>query len=635
MTDTQLSPVETHLISGFREDLNSGGEEAFSRVLNGIIDCVKKKYADAQVRLGTPFVKYLHNAVARYNRVKTLATGTTPRSIIGPGNLYISIGVDYKEKRIGTETLDPLLQLSKHILIEGTGGIGKTFLLRYLFLNTAHRGEYIPVLLDLRKISQLSGKLSIPELIYTCLKSFDISLDPEQFEFSLGLGKYCFLMDGFDEIKSSLANESAVAIQEFCAKYPDNPCIITSRPRQGTRHLETFTVVRSCPLTMDQAVSLSKKLWEEDEKTLAFCKELETGLFEKHKDFAENPLLLSMMFLTFMRNNSISDRLAEFYRKAFDALYNAHDSNNKGYYVREFACKELDEPGFKDILMHFCFQSYMHEEYEFTEEQILGKLRKSIEKFGYKDLKAEDYLKDLRQVVCLIVEDGEISRFSHRSFQTYFAACYTATLTDERQKKLFEALLYDPKAERKIDYFDLLLQIEGSRFAENALEQPLRTLQEELATHNHPDVYLMRQLHFYFPLLVERDGKAEKFIYTTAYSALLRYGEYSLCIALFKKYMPPCEVYLSDTEEQYLINSILKVKGVDPVSLIGRRVRFAIKFAEIDACSVMGYKERMELLKLLSRSFGIPQLISSIDHWLSDLDRQRQESSDRSFIDDL
>ena len=631
MTDTQLSPVETHLISGFREDLNSGGEEAFSRVLNGIIDCVKKKYADAQVRLGTPFVKYLHNAVARYNRVKTLATGTTPRSIIGPGNLYISIGVDYRGKRIGTETLDPLLQLSKHILIEGTGGIGKTFLLRYLFLNTAHRGEYIPVLLDLRKISQLSGKLSIPELIYTCLKSFDISLDPEQFEFSLGLGKYCFLMDGFDEIKSSLANESAVAIQEFCSKYPDNPCIITSRPRQGTRHLETFTVVRSCPLTMEQAVSLSKKLWEEDEKTLAFCKELEAGLFEKHKDFAENPLLLSMMFLTFMRNNRISDRLAEFYRKAFDALYNTHDSNNKGYYVREFACKELDEPGFKDILMHFCFQSYMHEEYEFTEKQILGKLRKSIEKFGYKDLKAEDYLKDLREVVCLIVEDGEIFRFSHRSFQTYFAACYTATLTDERQKKLFEALLSDTKAWRKMDYFDLLLQIEGSRFAENALEQPLRALQEELAEHKHPYLYLMRQLYHAFNASVCVEESAV--IYFKCYPYKFLFNNDSLCIDLFQKHMPPHEVHLSCTEEQYLVNCIRKIKGLDSLHSIAES--FAIKFAEIDACSVMGYKERMELLKLLSHSFGIPQLISSIDHWLSDLDRQRRESSDHSFIDDL
>ena len=208
----------------------------------------------------------------------------------------------------------------------------------------------------------------------------------------------------------------------------------------------------------------------------------------------------------------------------------------------------------------------------------MGKLRKSIEKFGYKDLKAEDYLKDLRQVVCLIVEDGEIFRFSHRSFQTYFAACYTATLTDERQKKLFDALLSDPKAERKIDYFDLLLQIEGSRFAENALEQPLRTLRGQLAEHKHPNVYLLRHLYLSFTATMHVDGISVKYFHCSPLNFTFDY--YCLCVDLFQKFMPPCEVHLSRIQEQYLINSILKVKGLDSHYLITHL--FYVKFAEID-----------------------------------------------------
>ena len=39
-----------------------------------------------------------------------------------------------------------------------------------------------------------------------------------------------------------------------------------------------------------------------------------------------------------------------------------------------------------------------------------------------KGIKAKDYLKDLCDVVCILVEEGDVYRFSHRSFQTYFAA---------------------------------------------------------------------------------------------------------------------------------------------------------------------------------------------------------------------
>lgn len=117
-------------------------------------------------------------------------------------------------------------------------------LMRYLFLDTAMCGEYVPVLVELRRISNQSiGHLSILELIYTCLKEFDVHLPEEQFEYSLQLGKYLFLFDGLDEVKTSLATETAKALQIFSAKYPKNPCIITSRPREESSPLETFIIM--------------------------------------------------------------------------------------------------------------------------------------------------------------------------------------------------------------------------------------------------------------------------------------------------------------------------------------------------------------------------------------------------------
>lgn len=469
MSENNTALKDVALESGTKK----ASENVSNRVVNAIIDFVKEKYKEYQVDLGMVFEQYLNNASLRYNKIRTLATGNESRSIVGDNSIYVNIGVRYHKDEISTSTVEPMLNISNNILISGSGGVGKSMLMRYLFLNTVQRGNYVPVLLELRRVSsQLQGQISILELIYTCMQEYDVQLPREQLEYSLRSGCYLFLLDGLDEVKETLLPETVEAIQNFCAKYPQNSCIITSRPRQDIRVLETFTVVDSMGLTKKQAVLLASKIWKEDEKTKEFCRQLEETLFNQHRDFAENPLLLSMMFLTFMRNNSIPEYLCDFYQKAYDALYSAHDTNDKGYYTRDFKCKNLDESKFKLLFSRFCFQTYLKEIYAFSERDILSYLDDSIQKLKIQNISARDYLLDLRNAVCMIIKEGDIYRFSHRSFQAYFAACYTCTLTEEQQSHLFASLLLESDTYwKKGDYYKLLNQVEHERFVEIALEK--------------------------------------------------------------------------------------------------------------------------------------------------------------------
>ena len=87
------------------------------------------------------------------------------------------------------------------------------------------------------------------------------------------------------------------------------------------------------------------------------------------------------------------------------------------------------------MFARFCFQTLFKEKYEFTEAEIVNELQKSLCKLGFSETSSEDFLFDLRRAVCMIVKEGLIYRFAHRSFQSYFAAYYTASLPDERQKQ--------------------------------------------------------------------------------------------------------------------------------------------------------------------------------------------------------
>lgn len=621
------------------------GEKVGDRALNAIIDFVAQKYGKKKVEIGTVFERYLENAIHRYNQIRTLATGTTPRNIIGDNSLYVSIGLDYNGKEISTTSVDSILEISKNVLILGSGGVGKSMLTRYLFLNTAMYEGYVPVLVELRRIgSQTLGQLSILELIYTCLQDFDADLPRDQFEYSLQLGKYLFLLDGFDEVKNSLAKETAEAIQAFGAKYPNNAFIVTSRPRTETSPLETFTVMNSMPLNKEQAVDLASRIWDEDEKTKEFCEQLKVELYEKHKDFAENPLLLTMMFLTFMRNSSIPEHLSDFYKKAYDALYSAHDNQDKGCYKRDFECKDIDENEFKRILSHFCFQSFFKEAYEFSEDEILKHLGESLKKLHFEAIKAAAFLADLRNVVCLIIKDGDTYRFSHRSFQSYFAAYYTAHfLTDEQQKRLFDHTLSEPDFYwSKWDYYVLLIQLESERFVINALEDGLRKLLYEASADPHPNVFLLKAAHdgigISTTLLEDGATLPEHVLYSVPSD------DYNFNIlASFREYLRP-EVF-SPTDEKYksslliikkYIGFIFSAESTSPPSK-GKRVitTATFTFNEIDNSDLVTEDDKLCLYEAIAQCWWGYDLCNAISDWLSKLDAKRASLKSPSFIDEL
>ena len=602
-----------------------------NHALSALVDFVRTKYGHVKVRLGTDFQRYLENATRRYNIVRTVATGQTPRAILGKDSLYVQLDLSYEDEVIGTSSVNYMLSVSHNILIQGTGGIGKSMLMRYLFLHTARCGDYVPVLVELRRISnQNSGELSIIELIYSCMQDFDIELPREQFEYSLQLGKYLFLFDGLDEIKTSLSAKAAETLQRFSAKYPKNPCVITSRPRQATSPLETFTIMEPKGLSKQQAVDLASRIWPKDEKTREFCRQLSETLYDKHLDFAENPLLLSMMFLTFMRNSSIPDHLADFYQKAYDALYSIHDSNDKGTYHRDFQCKGLDEDSFKRLLAHFCFQTYLKEEYEFSIKRIRARLTNSIQKLKL-TVTADEYLTDLQNVVCMIIKDGDTYRFSHRSFQAYFAAYYTAAaLTDEEQKRLFSLILsqsgviYDRE-----DYYRLLIQLQPERLAENALEEKLRALQADASASENPNLYILKAMFRGIRIESSNDGDSSSRIRVLYYINRERY------IFNLVNLFGWCENLLpsnNDAYEQHC-NTVAKymraIPEWDPANALG------LSFKVIDTTDSLSDEQREELYDAILQAHGCRDIYEAITVWLSGIDEKRTMLEAPNFIDTL
>ena len=517
---------------------------------------------------------YLSNSTMRYSRVKTLINRNLPLSINGSNSIYVDTYVKFWKEPVLVNSVTDVLDTNNNIVFEGTGGSGKSFFVRHLFIDTVKNGNYVPIIINLRdyktaydiekedsgidssedgeykseyeihlekkrKARKLSNdnKEEIVRLVLNEFKSFGVNITEEFFKTSLKSGQYLFLFDGLDEVKSNYQNDVIEDIERLSKKYPGNIYFVFTRPFTiETNLLETFDFAELCKLSQKQAVTLVKKLgqFNDKKKVNQFIYELENGLYDNRYDFASNPLLLSIMFLVYLRNNSIPEDLVDFYESAYRALFNEHDANKPGAYIRNYKSEPLAAQQFKNLLSYFCFHSYFNQVYEFDEEELKRIVQKGIAKLELTSIFAvnrwKDFIDDLINNVCLLILDGTRYVFVHRSFQTYFAAYYIAThVSDENQEKLFILELYRLYISNDF-LLSILIQLAQKRLYHNLFMNNFDRYFSDMENSPFPQKFFINQY------LVSIVGKSVK------------YDKLGMLCHLFEEYIKPQSCYSRKAE---------------------------------------------------------------------------------------
>jgi hypothetical protein len=166
-----------------------------------------------------------------------------------------------------------------------------------------------------------------------------------------------------------------------------------------------------------------------------FVAALRKKLFQRHTSFLSNPLLLSIMLLTYGQSASIPNKVNVFYNQAYEALFERHDALKGGY--QRHRRTDLDIQDFARVFSGFSLQTYERHELEFSQTEALALLKKSAKLVAI-EFDGADYLKDVLESVCLLCQDGLQIVFSHRSFQEYFAARFIAEADAKRQQALVD-----------------------------------------------------------------------------------------------------------------------------------------------------------------------------------------------------
>ncbi|MCW6662745.1 NACHT domain-containing protein [Aerococcaceae bacterium NML190073] len=478
-----------------------------------------------------PFEKYLYAAAAYYSTKKTLLYAEKPYPFYG---MYVCNDIryrkfrftgarDFKEEKTISNVTVPLLEAeSKYAIIQGIGGIGKSMLLTHLFLSSADSAEIdgTPLLLSLKDYKE--NTCNIVDFIWKSIKEYDADIAQSDIIDALQNRSLILLMDGLDEIQSSVRDAFDQDLEAFIKSYPGNTIIMTSRPVYSFVSYSKFSLFDIQELTKPQAIELVEKLefWDESGKQ-SFLEALDRTLYSSHRQFASNPLLLTIMLMTYSSFGEVPAKMHVFYSKAYETMARLHDAS-KGSFKRPLHT-ELTPEEFSKLFAQFCARTYRDEVLEFDFRLFSAYMSKVLNKADkeFQDIAPRYFLLDLTDNLCIMYHEGEKYYFIHRSFQEYFAALHFASEYDAKLDKVgrfFESMKNRSFTDRTFEMLYDMIPEKVERF----IFLPYLDRYITRINQNGTDAEYWEFLESMYPVIYYEEGNAGECYFNEAESFLYK-----------------------------------------------------------------------------------------------------------------
>lgn len=348
------------------------------------------------------------------------------------------------------------LNSKDNFVIQGIAGQGKSILLRHLFINQASLGTHIPIFIELRRI-QTNEKLLTH--ISRFLQMLDLPADPTIVEILLRSGKFMFFLDGFDEIAynqvMSIINELEylTSISRGCR------FIITSRLDSPITMSPHFNVVSLDDLRRDEYQKLIRKL-SDDRK---YARAIVTAIKARQPSISQllcTPLLVTLLLIAYKSYRTIPVQLSGFYEFIFINLLQRHDGT-KPAFTRARRCS-LNDNQYRQVFDAFCFESKKLNTKAFDYQQIYSLVNQAMSSLGI-DEDVDAYIKDIKSITCLLLEESGQYRFIHGTVQDYYSASFVKNLPEPSAIRFYRACLDSPRFRFWLQELEFLSDIDPYR----------------------------------------------------------------------------------------------------------------------------------------------------------------------------
>lgn len=389
------------------------------------------------------FEEYLKRSYDKLSSINTIVFQNQQKSI---KDLYIPLTLqkvsNTKEKYKIEEYNNDFIPHYQRVLITDNAGMGKSTILKFLFLSCIEKIQGIPIYIELRK---LSNEKTILKEISRELSSINEEIDINFVSEIINKGNFVFFLDGYDEIPLDEKTAVSLELEEFISKAYNNYFIIASRQEDTLASFGSFQKFNIIPLIREEAFKLIKKYSSNASISENLINEIkEMSNYQAIKEFLGNPMMVSLLYKGYEYKPIIPYKKHIFYRNVYDALFESHDFSKGSYYKRE-KNTGLDIEDFHQALRILGFITCRIGKIEYEKDELLC-LIKDIKKYCPSiDFKESHLLADLIATVPLFQLEGIYYKWAHKSIQDYFAAQHICIDTKERQDELFRTIALKPE----------------------------------------------------------------------------------------------------------------------------------------------------------------------------------------------
>lgn len=405
------------------------------------------------------FEEYLNRAYQKYAYFPILVFQNQQRLL---EEVYVPLTVrlngEHEEFKI-TSYSDNFIPAYNRVLLSDTAGMGKSTLLRKLFLSCLEQYKGIPIFVELRKLKR---EETIVEFVVDALNAINKEFDPELVMNLIADGNFVFFFDGYDEISRDDKKSVVRNLHNFIDKAQNNKFILTSRPDPSLSAFPGFMEFDIRPLDKTEAYGLIQKYDPSGEIASSIIKRLKGEDGKRVGEFLTNPLLVSLLFKGYEYKRTIPIRKSNFYRQVFDALYENHDLTKDGWASREKACGLLIDD-FHAVLRGVGFKSLRHG-VEYAKDELLSLIKAARIQMGLPEFSDSAFLDDLLKAVPIISRDGNSYRWSHKSLQDYFAAQFIWLDSDTRKEAILREMMDSQENWTYVNIFDLFADVDPKTY---------------------------------------------------------------------------------------------------------------------------------------------------------------------------
>jgi len=226
-------------------------------------------------------------------------------------------------------------------------------------------------------------------------------------------------------------------LENLSAYSGNSPFIITTRPNTCIEWSTSFNVFTLDDLRGREHKTVINKLAGSHSYARTLIKAISANEDEV-LPLLSTPLLITLLIISYKSYQTLPENLSDFYDSIFSVLLRRHDGTKPGF-IRTRRCK-INDNQYREIFDTLCFQANKLNRPFFDYRVMYSLIKKSIQRMNLRE-DAESYLRDIMDVTCLLLNEGNEYRFIHKSVQEYYAASFIASRPDKVSKIFYNACL--------------------------------------------------------------------------------------------------------------------------------------------------------------------------------------------------